>query len=91
VKEKQDQNPMFLKLKENVHKQKVVAFEEGGDGVLRYQGRLCVLKMDELQERITEEAHTYRYSIYSGSTKMYRDLIEVYWWNIMKRYCRVRC
>ncbi|WMV24530.1 hypothetical protein MTR67_017915 [Solanum verrucosum] len=32
-----------------------------------------------------EEAHNSRYSIHPGSTKMYRDLREVYWWNGMKR------
>ncbi|WMV33108.1 hypothetical protein MTR67_026493 [Solanum verrucosum] len=32
-----------------------------------------------------EEAHSSRYSIHPGSTKMYRDLREVYWWSIMKR------
>ncbi|WMV40931.1 hypothetical protein MTR67_034316 [Solanum verrucosum] len=32
-----------------------------------------------------EEAHSSRYSIHSGSTKMYRDLREVYWWNSMKK------
>ena len=43
VKEKQDQDPLLLELKANVHKQKMVAFEQRGDGVLRYQGRLCDL------------------------------------------------
>ncbi|WMV13728.1 hypothetical protein MTR67_007113 [Solanum verrucosum] len=62
-----------------------MAFEQGGDGVLRYQGRLCVPKVDELQERIMEEAHRSRYSIHPGSTNMYRDLREVYWWSTMKR------
>uniref|UniRef100_M1DE23 Gag-pol protein n=1 Tax=Solanum tuberosum TaxID=4113 RepID=M1DE23_SOLTU len=38
VKEKQDQDPLLLELKASVHKQKVMAFEQGGDGVLRYQG-----------------------------------------------------
>ncbi|KAH0720379.1 hypothetical protein KY285_005181 [Solanum tuberosum] len=68
----------------NVHKQKVLAFEQGGDGVLRYQGRLCVPMVDGLQERIMEEAHSSRYSIHPGSTKMHRDLREVYWWDSMK-------
>ena len=72
-------------MKANVHKQKVVAFEQEGDGVLRYQGRLCVPRVDELQERIMEEAHSSGYSVHSGSTKMYRDLREVYWWNGMKK------
>ncbi|KAH0776452.1 hypothetical protein KY290_007863 [Solanum tuberosum] len=79
VKEKQDQDPILLELKGNVQKQRVLAFEQGGDGVLRYQGRLCVPMVDGLQERIMEEAHSSRYSIHSGSTKMYRDLREVYW------------
>ncbi|KAH0712585.1 hypothetical protein KY289_008544 [Solanum tuberosum] len=78
VKEKEDQDPIVLELKANAHKQKVSAFEQGGDGVLRYQGRLCVLIVDGLQERIMEEAHSSRYSIHPGSTKMYRDLREVY-------------
>ena len=34
VKEKQDQDPILLDLKANVHKQRVLAFEKGGDGVL---------------------------------------------------------
>ncbi|KAH0669343.1 hypothetical protein KY285_023504 [Solanum tuberosum] len=69
----------------NVHKQKVLAFEQGGDSVLRYQGRLCVPMVDGLQERIMEEAHNSRYSIHLSSTKIYRDLREVYWWNILKK------
>lgn len=42
VKEKQDQDLVLLQLKEAVHKQKVMVFSKGGDGVLRYQGRLCI-------------------------------------------------
>ncbi|WMV49184.1 hypothetical protein MTR67_042569 [Solanum verrucosum] len=41
--------------------------------------------VDGLQEKIMEEAHSSRYSIHPGSTKMYRDLREVYWWNGMKK------
>ncbi|WMV14251.1 hypothetical protein MTR67_007636 [Solanum verrucosum] len=84
VKEKQDKDPIFLELKANVHKQKVMAFEKGGDGMLRYQGRLCVLKVDELQKKIMEEAYSSKYSIHPDSTKKYRDLREVYWWSSMK-------
>ncbi|KAH0733004.1 hypothetical protein KY289_004192 [Solanum tuberosum] len=85
VKEKQDQDLIFLELKANVHKKKVMAFEQRGDGVLRNQGRLCVPRVDEFQERIMEEAHSPRHSIHLGSTKMYRDLREVYWWSSMKK------
>ena len=48
VKEKQDQDPILLELKANVQKQKVLAIEQRGDGVLRYQGRLCVPMVDGL-------------------------------------------
>ncbi|KAH0646574.1 hypothetical protein KY284_034458 [Solanum tuberosum] len=71
VKEKQDQDPILLELKAHVHKQKVLGFEQGGDGVLRYQGRLCVPRLDGLQKRIMEEVHISRYSIHRSFTKMY--------------------
>ena len=38
-----------------------------------------------LQERILEEAHSSRYSIHPGFTKMYRDIREVYWWDVIKK------
>ena len=60
-------------------------FLQGGDGVLLYQDRLCVPNVGELRQHILAEAYTSRYSIYLGSTKMYRDLREVYWWDGMKR------
>ena len=49
VKGKKDQDPILLELKANVHKQKVLAFEQEGDSVLRYQGRLCVPMVDGIQ------------------------------------------
>ncbi|WMV54234.1 hypothetical protein MTR67_047619 [Solanum verrucosum] len=41
--------------------------------------------VDGLQVRILEEAHSSRYSIHLGSTKMYHDLREVYWWISVKK------
>ncbi|XP_070055029.1 uncharacterized protein [Nicotiana tomentosiformis] len=51
----------------------------GEDGVLRMQGRLCVPNVDGLRERIQEKAHSSRYSIHPGATKMYRGLRKHYW------------
>ncbi|KAH0709559.1 hypothetical protein KY284_010986 [Solanum tuberosum] len=85
VKEKQDSDPILLELKDAVHNLRVEAFSQGGDGVLRYQGRLCVPDVGELRHHILKEAHNSRYSIHPTATKMYRDLWEVYWWNGMKR------
>ncbi|WMV49396.1 hypothetical protein MTR67_042781 [Solanum verrucosum] len=85
VKEKKDSDPILLQLKGAVHQQKVEVFFPGGDGVLRYQGHLCVPNVGELRQQILTEAHYSRYSIHPGATKVYRDLREVYWWNSMKR------
>ena len=52
VKRKQDQNPFLLELKANVHKHKVMDFEQKGDGILMYKFKLYVPEVDELQERI---------------------------------------
>ncbi|WMV30354.1 hypothetical protein MTR67_023739 [Solanum verrucosum] len=81
VKEKQDSDPILLQLKGAIHNQRVEVFSQGGDGVLRYQGRLCVPNLGELRQHILAEAQNSRYSIHQGATKMYRDLRLVYWWN----------
>ena len=85
VKAKQDLDPALLELKALVRDGKVEVFSQDGDGALRYQGRLCVPDVDELKELILKEAHNSSYSIHPGSTKIYRDLREVYWWGGMKR------
>ena len=55
-----------------------MAFEISGDGILRYQGRLCVTDVDGLCERILVEAHESRYTLHPGSIKMYHNLKEIY-------------
>ena len=62
-----------------------MAFEQRGDGVLRYQSRLGAPIVDELQQNIMVVAHSYKYPIHLGSTKMYSKLIEVYWWSSMEK------
>ena len=56
-----------------------------GDNALLYGNRLCVPDNTELKGKILEEAHSSAYAMHPGSTKMYRDLQENYWWNGMKR------
>ncbi|XP_075109217.1 uncharacterized protein LOC142181004 [Nicotiana tabacum] len=55
------------------------------DGVLRIGDRLCVADVDGLRQAILEEAHNSRYTIHLGSTKMYHDLKQFYWWEGMKK------
>ena len=47
--------------------------------------RMCVSEYGELKRDIMEEAHSSAYAIHPGSTKMYKTLIEHYWWNGMKK------
>ena len=70
VEEKQDQDPILVKLKESFKDQKIEVFYQGRDGVLRYQSRLCVPCVDDLRQRIMAEAYSARYSIHTVATKM---------------------
>ena len=54
------------------------------EGVLRIKGRVCVPRVDDLAHTILAEAHSSRYSIHPGATKMHRDLRQHYWWSKMK-------
>ena len=52
---------------------------------MRIKGRVCVPRVDVLINTILTEAHSSRYSIHPGATKMYRDLKQHFWWSRMKR------
>jgi hypothetical protein len=53
---------------------KVACFHEDAEGTLWFKDRLVVLKKEALKRKILDEAHTSRYAIHPGSTKMYHDL-----------------
>ena len=77
VKEKQDQDPIRLNLKGSALKQRVLTFEQGEDWVFKYQGSLCIPKVDGLQERIFEEAYSSRYSFYLGYCNLFHNLRDI--------------
>ncbi|WMV41422.1 hypothetical protein MTR67_034807 [Solanum verrucosum] len=52
VKEKKGFDPTLVELKEFMLRKSLEAFSQGGDGVLRYQGHLCVPNVDDLREQI---------------------------------------
>ena len=70
VKEKKDNDPIFLEHKGAAHNERVEVFSHGGDGVLRYQSRLCVPDVGELKNHILEESHNSSHSIHPGATNM---------------------
>jgi hypothetical protein len=44
-----------------------------------------VAKKEALKKKVLDVAHTSRYYIHLGSTKMYHDLRQQFWWTRMKR------
>ncbi|KAA3483109.1 integrase [Gossypium australe] len=44
---------------------------------------ICIPKNFEFIQKILHEAHSGCLSIHSGSTKMYNDLKQLYWWSGM--------
>jgi hypothetical protein len=64
---------------------KVACFHEDAEGTLWFKERLVVPKREALMKKILDEAHTSRYSIHPGNTKMYHDLRQQFWWTRTKR------
>jgi hypothetical protein len=53
---------------------KIACFREDAEGTLWFKERLVVPRREALKKKILDEAHTSRYSIHPGSTKIYHDL-----------------
>jgi len=54
------------------------------DDVLKFRRRLYVSDVAEIKEEIMQEAHCIPYTAHLGSTKMYQDLRQNFWWDGMK-------
>jgi hypothetical protein len=63
---------------------KVNYFHMDEEGTLWFKDHLVVPKNHELRKIIFDEAHTSKYSIHPGITKMYHDLKAQFWWTRMK-------
>jgi hypothetical protein len=64
---------------------KVPDFKRDDQGTIWFRNRICVPEIDHLRETILKKAHDSAYSIHPGSTKMYQDLKQKYWWYGMKK------
>jgi hypothetical protein len=60
-------------------------FHTDHQGVLRFNNYIVVPKNRQLRKQILDEAHLSKFSIHPGSTKMYQDLRQNFWWTRMKR------
>ncbi|XP_069144515.1 uncharacterized protein [Solanum lycopersicum] len=78
VKKDEHLDPVLMELKDSVLVNMNKSFALGGDNILGYQYRLCVADVDDFSTRIVEQAHSSRYYVHPGSTKMYHDLKHIY-------------
>jgi hypothetical protein len=73
--QKNDEGMCYIKKRMHEGDPKVACFHEDAKWTLWFKERLVVPKKEKLKKKILDEAHTSRYSIHLGSTKMYHDLI----------------
>ncbi|XP_060217135.1 uncharacterized protein LOC132644561 [Lycium barbarum] len=85
VKAHQFEDRRLLKLKEQVEQGQTKRATIDSDRLLWHDGRLCVPDVEDVRQTIMEEAHSSRYSIHPGATKMYQDLKKHFWGMRMKR------
>nr|AAX95140.1 retrotransposon protein, putative, Ty3-gypsy sub-class [Oryza sativa Japonica Group]ABA92431.1 retrotransposon protein, putative, Ty3-gypsy subclass [Oryza sativa Japonica Group] len=85
VRAAQVNDPEIAELKKNTRVGKARDFHEDEHGTIWLGERLCVPDDKELKDLILTEAHQTQYSIHPGSTKMYQDLKEKFWWASMRR------
>ncbi|KAL8103504.1 hypothetical protein AgCh_027915 [Apium graveolens] len=62
-----------------------ITTQTDNEGILRFASRVWIPNVAELKEDILRDAYSSKYSIHSGSTKMYHDLEENFWWPNMKK------
>jgi hypothetical protein len=60
----QVEDEKIQEIKHNIKEEKLLGFSEDGEGVLWYKGRICVLNIKELKDKIPHEAHESAYSIH---------------------------
>jgi hypothetical protein len=73
------------KIAEDIVIGKSPGFRMDDNGILWFGKKLCVLEDQTIRQAILREAHESAYSIHPGSTKMYLDLKQKYWWVGLKR------
>jgi hypothetical protein len=82
---RQNEDPFIAEEIQRIEEGRPFEFRLGDFNSLWFHNRLSVPDIPEIKELILKEAHETPYSLHPGSTKMYMDLKELFWWNNMKR------
>jgi hypothetical protein len=80
-----DEGIRIIKLRLSQGEAKYKCFRIDHHGVLWFNNHIVVPKDHQLRKQILDEAHISKFSIHPGSTKMYQDLRQHFWWTRMKR------
>ena len=80
-----DEGIKIIKQKLAQGEEKYKCFHTDHTGVLWFENRIVVPKDRQLRKQILDEVHLSKFSIHPGSTKMYQDLRQNYWWTRIKR------
>jgi hypothetical protein len=79
-----DEEVRKIKQKSEERDPKFDCFRSDDRGVVWFGQRLVIPQDRNLKKEILDEAHLSKFTIHPGSTKMYRDLKENFWWSNMK-------
>jgi hypothetical protein len=80
----QKDNEGMKYIHEKMKARRATCFRKDDQGIVWFNNRIVVPKNEEIRQQILDEAHLSRYSVHPGSTKMYHDLKQHYWWTKMK-------
>ena len=69
----------LIRVREQLGLDEAKDFVLGSDGILRFQGRVCVPDDVEVKRLILKEKYKSRLSMHPDMTKMYQDLKETFW------------
>ncbi|WVZ98196.1 hypothetical protein U9M48_043665 [Paspalum notatum var. saurae] len=85
IRKHQKMDEKIQEIRKQIKVGKAPHFREDEQGTVWYKNRIYVPDVDSIRKLILREAHDTAYSIHPGSTKMYYDLKERFWWYGMKR------
>ncbi|GJU96352.1 putative nucleotidyltransferase, ribonuclease H, partial [Tanacetum coccineum] len=85
IKETQKEDAELWAILQKSEEDEQTRFRVDNDGVIWFDDRLCVPSDPTLRDAVLTEAHSSPFSIHPGSTKMYGDLKQHFWWNGMKQ------
>jgi hypothetical protein len=74
----------MIHIHEKIEAGKANCFRKDDQWIIWFNDSIVVPKDVEVHQQILDEDHLSRYSIHLGSTKMYQDLKQHYWWTKMK-------